>query len=87
MTLMWFFFILGHRHAGKPIRYLSLGFWLREGGSHPRYYSTYLHPLIPQCTEVILNQPQKHVCTSVLDCEDGVLWVILGISLPQICIQ
>lgn len=48
----------------------------REGGSHPRLYSTWPHRLAPQ------YGPQGIVFISVLDCGVGLLYVILSIFLP-----
>lgn len=56
----------------------------REGGSHPRLYSTWPHRLAPQYGEVVLYLygPQGIVFISVLDCGVGLLYVILSIFLP-----
>lgn len=56
----------------------------REGGSHPRLYSTWPHRLAPQYGEVVLYpyHPQSIIFTSVLDCGVGLLYVILSIFLP-----
>ncbi len=51
-------------------------------------YSTWPRPLAPQCGEVVPytlsreTAPKHDVSTSVLDCRDGVLGVIVIISLP-----
>lgn len=84
MTLICFFLCttshhaLGYCHAGRLIHNPSLVFLQRKGAFHS-FYSTWLHSMAPQCSEVALYPLQKtsanhNVSTSVLD-GGGVFWV------------
>ncbi len=80
--------VLGHCPAGIPIHDPSSVFWLREGGSHLIFDGTVYGPVHwplnavkTSCTLSRETASKQEVSTSVFDCRDGVLGVIVSISL------
>jgi len=66
-------YVLGHCHAGRPIHDPSSVFWLKEGGSRPRFYCIWpvhqpLNTVKSSCTLRRVTALEHNVSTSVLDC-------------------
>ena len=79
-------YVQGHCPAGRPLHDPCSVSWLREGGYRPRCYGTWPRPSSPRCrSSCPLSRetpPKQNVSTSMLDGGDGVLGVIVSISLP-----
>ena len=78
-------YVLGHCHVGRPIHDPFSVLSLREGDWHPKF-PRYIHPpldTVKSSCPLNWETPPKHkVSTSMLHSGDGVLGVVLSISLP-----